>query len=75
MSKHSMRAKWNTANAALANKPFDDLFQVKENSMSKSDSQYKDHPAYLEGWNAFEDATRRGANPYATKGPEASRNA
>ena len=26
MSKNSMRAKWNTANAKLANKPFDDLF-------------------------------------------------
>src|SRR6266498_5888922 len=33
----------------------------------------KDHPAYAEGWNAFEDATRRGANPYAPKGPESSR--
>lgn len=29
MSKHSMRAKWNTANARLANKPFDDLFAEK----------------------------------------------
>jgi len=26
MPKHSWRAKWNTANARLANKPFDDLF-------------------------------------------------
>lgn len=26
MSKNSMRAKWNTSNAKLANKPFDDLF-------------------------------------------------
>ncbi len=29
MSKHSLRAKWNTANARLANKPFDDLFATK----------------------------------------------
>lgn len=26
MSHHSMRAKWNTANARLANKPFDGIF-------------------------------------------------
>jgi hypothetical protein len=26
MSHHSARAQWNTANARLANKPFDDLF-------------------------------------------------
>lgn len=26
MTNHSMRAKWSTANARLANKPFDDLF-------------------------------------------------
>jgi len=38
-------------------------------------SPYKDHPAYAEGWNAFEDGSRRGANPYSQKGPESSRNA
>jgi hypothetical protein len=26
MTRHSARAKWNTANARLANKPFDNLF-------------------------------------------------
>lgn len=26
MSKHSARAKWNTANARLANKPFEHIF-------------------------------------------------
>jgi hypothetical protein len=26
MTRHSSRAKWNTANTRLANKPFDDLF-------------------------------------------------
>ncbi len=65
MTKHSLRAKWNTANAQLANKPFDQLFAM----------QHKDHPAYVEGWTAFEDGTRRGANPYGPKGPEAARNA
>jgi hypothetical protein len=41
----------------------------------KPESQYKHNPAYAEGWTAFEAATRRGANPYGTKGPESSRNA
>lgn len=31
MPKNSLRAKWNTANARLANKPFDDLFGVPKN--------------------------------------------
>lgn len=35
----------------------------------------QDHPTYAEGWQAFEDGSRRGANPYAPKGPEASRKA
>jgi hypothetical protein len=30
MSHHSARAQWNTANARLANKPFDDLFAEKK---------------------------------------------
>lgn len=30
MTHHSSRAQWNTANARLANKPFDDLFEDKK---------------------------------------------
>lgn len=43
MTKHSARAQWNTANAQLANKPFDDLFTY--NKPKQTDEQPTDYIA------------------------------